>query len=292
MKRYYKVAEHNFSLDFTSPQPSEQTLAPYAPFEVDECKTLFDVEFVDTFNFELGEPVIVDADLSSEGMVRVDVYKTERGYQYIIFLPGSNEKNGEVDVDFQKSLSTVVLYGSPMAMRMALTNALILSYMNFTIEHTTMLYHSSTVIKDGRAYAFIGKSGTGKSTHSKMWLEAFSDAELLNDDHPIIRVHDDGTAMIYGSPWSGKTHCYRNLQAPLAAIVRIERAKENSARKLRPIQALGSISTSCSGMQWSEQLVDFKMKSLEKLIIATPCYIISCLPNVDAAHVCHDYINS
>ncbi len=290
MKRYYRVAEHNFSLNFTAQQPNEDTLSPYTPFQVEERETLFDVEFVADITLDESRPILVDAELSQEGMVRVDVYQRDNGYQYVVFIPGSEKINSIIDLDFERARSSVCLYGSGQEKRLAMTNALILSYMNFTVEHSTLLLHSSTVIKDGEAYAFLGKSGTGKSTHSRMWLEAFPEAEQLNDDHPIVRVHSDGRAIIYGSPWSGKTHCYRNLSAPLKAIVRIERAAENSARKLSAIQALGSITTSCSGMQWSQRLINGKMASLDKLLKATNFYVISCLPNNDAARVCYDFI--
>ncbi len=290
MKRYYRVAEHNFSLNFTALQPSESTLSPYSPFEVEECETLFAVDFVEDITLDDSRPILVDAELSQEGMVRVDVYQRDNGYQYVVFIPGSEEINSIIDLDFERAHSSVALYGSGLEKKLAMTNALILSYMNFTVGLSTLLLHSSTVIKDSRAYAFLGKSGTGKSTHSRMWLEAFSEAELLNDDHPIVRVHSDGKAIIYGSPWSGKTSCYRNLSAPLEAIVRIERASSNSVRKLSAIQALGSITTSCSGMQWSQRLINGKMQSLDALLRATNFYVVSCLPNNDAARVCCEFI--
>ncbi len=292
MKRYYRVAEHNFSLDFKIAEPSEATLAPYAPFQVDECPTLYDVEFVEEFEHDKSQPILVDAELSQEGMVRVDVYGRESGYLYVVFIPGSDHENGYIDVNFNTRQAKVSLHGSVIARRLAMTNALILCYMNFTVGLSTLLLHSSTVIKDGRAYAFLGRSGTGKSTHSRMWLESYPEAILLNDDHPIVRVWEDRGAIIYGSPWSGKTSCYKNLSAPLEAIVRIERAPANTARKLSAIQALGSITTSCSGMQWSQKLIDGKMAALDSLLKSTGFYVISCLPNNEAAEVCHDFINA
>ena len=63
----------------------------------------------------------------------------------------------------------------------------------------------------------MGKSGTGKSTHSRLWLENVPGATLLNDDNPIVRLTLVG-AIVYGSPWSGKTPCYKNESAPLAGV--------------------------------------------------------------------------
>ena len=55
----------------------------------------------------------------------------------------------------------------------------------------------------------LGKSGTGKSTHSRLWLKYIPDTKLLNDDNPAVRIMDNNTIMIYGTPWSGKTPCYK-----------------------------------------------------------------------------------
>ena len=91
------------------------------------------------------------------------------------------------------------------------------------------------VIQAGNGYAFLGKSGTGKSTHSQLWLRYLEGYELLNDDHPIIRLVND-EVIIYGSPWSGKTPCYKNKQARLKAVVRLEQASENKIIILCPVK--------------------------------------------------------
>lgn len=97
--------------------------------------------------------------------------------------------------------------------------------------------HASVIMKEGKAVAFLGKSGTGKSTHSRLWLENIPKTELLNDDNPIIRIHPDGKVLIYGSPWSGKTPCYKKVSVPLAGVVRLSQAPFNKITRLSGIQA-------------------------------------------------------
>lgn len=86
-----------------------------------------------------------------------------------------------------------------------------------------LLIHASTIRYRGKAVMFLGESGTGKSTHSRMWLENIEGSTLLNDDAPAVRISADSTTA-YGTPWSGKTPCYRAEHYPLAALVRIRRA--------------------------------------------------------------------
>lgn len=121
--------------------------------------------------------------------------------------------------------------------RFGINNALMLVFAFSSSRFQTVLMHASLVRQNGYGYAFIAKSGTGKSTQVSMWLRFLPGCDLMNDDSPIVRIIDN-QAYIYGSPWSGKTPCYRNTKAKLGAITQIDRAKANSVEPLAPIQAL------------------------------------------------------
>lgn len=112
------------------------------------------------------------------------------------------------------------------------------------LERRAVAVHSSVISLDGRAVLFLGESGTGKSTHTRLWREHIPGARLLNDDSPIIRIAPEGAAeaasapaadtipalqgvLACGSPWSGKTPCYRNVSHPIAGIVRLSQAPQN-----------------------------------------------------------------
>ncbi len=283
----FKIAEHIFSLSI--PQRYDKMLAAYRPFECDSNDdVLYRVEVVETITCKVTKSLLVDAPLSDEGMVQVNVYETTEGLLYNIIMPRSSVVNAQLHIVGDVATISLNEECGYLFASSAFTNAMILSYITYTIPHKTLLVHASAILKDGRAHLFIGKSGTGKSTHTRMWRESFPDAELLNDDHPVVRCHQSGEVIAYGSPWSGKTPCYRNLSAPLAAIVRIVRADYNRLSRLSTIGGYASVMTSCSGFQWSRDLAAVNVKSLESVITAVGCYHMECLPNNDAARCCYE----
>lgn len=167
-----------------------------------------------------------------------------------------------------------------------LTHAVMLAFMLATCGNGTLVIHSSSVVYDGKAYLFQGKSGTGKSTHARLWTENISGAELLNDDHPIIRFAE-GTAVAYGSPWSGKTHCYRNVSAPIGAFVRIVRADENELRTLPPLKGYASLTASVFYLPFlSERVREVRHRTIERLVREVRCCEMHCRPDAEAAEVC------
>lgn len=95
------------------------------------------------------------------------------------------------------------------------------------LAYDTLLFHGSVVAVDEEAYLFTAKSGTGKSTHTRLWREVFGDrAVMINDDKPLIRIGGEG-ATVYGTPWNGKHRLGSNASAPLKAICILERAEHN-----------------------------------------------------------------
>ncbi len=169
-----------------------------------------------------------------------------------------------------------------------LSHALMLAYMLATCASGTLLLHAAAVVSDGRAYLFQGKSGTGKSTHAGLWLRHIAGTELLNDDNPVVRIGSDGVATAYGSPWSGKTPCYRNASAPVGAFVRIVRAADNELRRLTPLRAYASLTASVYHLPFlGERLWAVRHRALERLVEAVPCCEMRCRPDHEAAIACH-----
>ncbi|MCR5294713.1 MAG: hypothetical protein K6E30_06000 [Lachnospiraceae bacterium] len=94
--------------------------------------------------------------------------------------------------------------------------------------YDTFLFHGSVVAADGLGYLFTAKSGTGKSTHTRLWRELLGDrAFMVNDDKPLIRVGSDGKTSVFGTPWDGKHRLSRNIETPLKAICVLDRAEDN-----------------------------------------------------------------
>ena len=105
-------------------------------------------------------------------------------------------------------------------------------------EYDTLLFHGSVVALDGEGYLFTAKSGTGKSTHTRLWREVFGErAVMLNDDKPFLRL-ENGYVMAYGSPWNGKHGLGTNGCVPLRAICILQRGIENTIHPITASEAL------------------------------------------------------
>lgn len=153
------------------------------------------------------------------------------------------------------------------------------------LRHRSAAFHSSVIARQGRGVLFLGESGTGKSTHTRLWREHIAGARLLNDDSPIVRILD-GEAHVCGSPWSGKTPCYRNEELPIAGIVRLSQAPHNAIRRLRTLEALGALLPSAPpAFARDEQLQDRICEIISQLIRRVPVYHLECLPDAEAARL-------
>lgn len=154
-----------------------------------------------------------------------------------------------------------------------------------TAAQRTVAVHSSVIRWGDGAVMFLGESGTGKSTHTHLWREHITGAELLNDDSPIVRL-DDGIPTVYGSPWSGKTPCYRNEHYPIRAVVRLSQAPHNRITRLSTLQAIGALLPSCPpAFAYDAYLQDQICTTLSEVIARVPVYHLECLPDADAAHL-------
>lgn len=172
-----------------------------------------------------------------------------------------------------------------------LNNILMMSYAFNTACSDTVLMHASVIKKDGKGYLFQGKSGTGKSTHSGLWLKHIPGCELLNDDNPIVHFNrETEEATVYGSPWSGKTPCYKNDSVPVGAFVRLEQAPVNEIQRESPARAFASLLPSCSNLKEVRELNNGVIETVKYLAAHTPVYFLKCLPDKEAAEVCFNTI--
>ena len=163
--------------------------------------------------------------------------------------------------------------------------SLMIQYTFATAGLGTLLLHASVTRYEGRANLFFGVSGTGKSTHSRLWHEFVPGSDLMNDDNPVIRW-EDGTFRVYGSPWSGKTVCYRNVVAPVNALVRLEQYPENRITRLEPLQAYASVIAAVSTIRWNHEIMSLLVPTVERVAMTVPCFQLKCLPDEEAVQVC------
>ena len=140
--------------------------------------------------------------------------------------------------------------------------------------YNRFLLHSCVLDYEGNAYAFLGRSGTGKSTHTGLWLQYIKGSDILNGDKPILGVKDNKIT-VYGTPWMGKEGRGKKGSAPLKALVFLEQAKENSIEKL---------STSSASMRLFQQVLfpsdetaaTKSLELLDVLVREVPSYLLKC----------------
>lgn len=176
--------------------------------------------------------------------------------------------------------------------KMAVDNALMVLYALATAASGTVLFHAAVVSHEGKGYMFLGPSGTGKSTHARLWLKYIDGTALVNDDNPVVRLADDGLPIVYGSPWSGKTPCYRNVSYPLGGIVLLSQAPYNKIHRLGGIHAYASLVASISGKRWDSRVADGLHATENALASTVPVWHLECLPDEEAAKLCHAQISN
>lgn len=164
-------------------------------------------------------------------------------------------------------------------------------YSQAVVLHHGFMLHSAAVVRDGKAVLFMGKSGTGKSTHAQLWLREFAGTSLLNDDNPVVRVSADGTVTVYGSPWSGKTPCYRNAEAPVEAMVRLEQAPVNRYTELSNIDAFVAVLPGVSVITHSRKLYGEACNSVVEALKHVKVGKLECTPEPSAAYECQKGIS-
>lgn len=166
--------------------------------------------------------------------------------------------------------------------------ALWVGYGILTAREDTVAVHSSCIVYREKAVLFLGESGTGKSTHTRLWRENIPGCKLLNDDSPVVRC-EQGQIRVYGSPWSGKTPCYKAASYPLAGCVRLSQAPRNSIRRLDTLQAYAALHPSFPPeFAYDECLYDGVSALLSTMLRSVPVYHLECLPNREAAELaCH-----
>jgi len=257
------------------------------PFEASGDARLFDLEQTEIVPDPQGEPLFCTQD--GPEFPEIAIWAVPDGHLFRMRpLPG-RPVAVQLQVNGNFTKACMQLGGTDDVF--ALNNALMLLYAFSSARKGALEMHSSVVMHDGKGYLFLGKSGTGKSTHSRLWLQNIPGTELLNDDNPVLRLMPDGSARVFGTPWSGKTPCYKAQDVPVGAIIRIEQAPENAIRRLNPLEAYASVMASASAFRPFRELSDGWHRTLEALATTVPCYTLRCLPDAAAAVLCHKTVH-
>lgn len=160
-----------------------------------------------------------------------------------------------------------------------------MAFRNLLIKKNGLLIHSSSIEIDGKGLIFSAPSGTGKSTHTRLWKELYGDkVTIVNDDRPAIRYMGN-SPMLCGTPWSGSSDLYANRIVPLQGIVLIEQSSANSIEKLPVAEGLQMLMPRCFLPYYDRDMMNEAMNTLERLITDVPVYRLKCRPDYEAVEL-------
>ena len=281
MTNYYSVAGHGFSV--SAEAEAFALMENYEPFA---CKP-GDVVF--TLAIENSEPPIYSEELRQEDEGQdIICGKTDDDLSVFEFR-WLNETAGWLVSSDDYREGRLITTGQHT--KFAIDNALMVLYALSTAAQATVLFHAAIVSYQDKGYMFLGKSGTGKSTHARLWLKHIEGTELVNDDNPVVRIEGEQT-IVYGSPWSGKTPCYRNVSYPLGGIVLLSQAPYNKILRLSGIQAYVALVESISGKRWDKHIADGLHHTENALAMQVLMWHLECLPDEAAAKLCNEEVTS
>ena len=170
------------------------------------------------------------------------------------------------------------VFTDPFLERAAIQRA----FAEYLFDYGILLFHGSAIAVDGEGYLFTAHSGTGKSTHTRLWRQVFGDrAVMVNDDKPFLELRADGI-WLHGSPWSGKHGLDANICVPLKGICVLERGEENRIRPASREETLPMLQK-----QAYEPLAEDTRSAFHSLLDAlsrqVPLWKLACNKNPDAA---------
>jgi len=294
--QYYRIAGHLLKINFPDEIILQDYLPSFEPFICDptddkenilihtdiilqkappspfESKLLSDISIVweNRFCFEESDEHYITTVLGEKGQMNWKMFSSKDFKKAKIFA-------NIVDKEQQNGI---------------LSWLMMVSYGQAVLPYRTIMIHGSVIKQGNKAFVFLGKSGTGKSTHSRLWLQHIPGTSLLNDDNPAIRINDNNEVEIFGTPWSGKTPCYKNEKANLTAIIRLRQAPENKLAWLSDTQAFIGLLPSTSSIRWNRRLFDLMNNTVSEIIDQIPIGLLDCLPDPAAALLCYKEIKS
>ena len=158
-------------------------------------------------------------------------------------------------------------------------------YRNIALElpkYDAFVMHCASIEVDGLAYCFAAKSGTGKTTHIKLWRRTFGEkVHLINGDKPIMRFID-GKLFVCGTPWCGKENLNNNVMVPMKSICFIYQNSFNTIKEIDSHEALGKILQQAF-IPKSTELASLTIDLIGKMIEQTPMWSLGCNISEEAA---------
>lgn len=175
------------------------------------------------------------------------------------------------------------IFTDPFLERAAIQRA----FAEFLFDFGILLFHGSAVAVDNEGYLFTAHSGTGKSTHTRLWKQVFGErAVIVNDDKPFLELTETGI-LLHGSPWSGKHGLDANICVPLKGLCILERGTENTIRPATADEALGMLQKQAYRPINMEKEAEF-LSLTHRLVALVSLWKLSCTKEQAAAQIAYN----
>lgn len=288
-KSYFEVGDFVFSVCLPAVYNVDELLPNFRPFKLDKpADGLFACEVLSYSEIPAIRPGEL-LDSSTNDMGLVNLYACPSGYWIEIAAVNGGMRHCMLlnpDVPEVKAF----VHWEDARVGFVLSSLLRIAYSQTVLKSAAVSVHASVVFRDGHAYLFMGKSGTGKSTHAALWRKFIPGTDLLNDDNPVLRVTDTGVR-VYGTPWSGKTPCYKKLSFPVQGIVRLAQAPFNRFTRCKGAEAFVQLLPGCSVIRKNTDLSNGLYDTLAKVSSRVLIGRLECLPDEEAARLCWTALN-
>lgn len=276
--KHYKVAGHTFAV--SGQAGFFELMGNYEPFECEGDEPLFSLtiecgvvpEYTEVYPLKKRAGIIYGRTASGNEVFNFVVSTEQEG----CLICSKHYREGRIIM--AGDITTIIFEHLTMIM-----------YALATAGNDTLVLHAVVVSCEGNGYIFLGPCGAGKSTHARLWLKHIEGTELVNDDHPVVR-----NGVVYGSPWSPITPCYRNVSYPISGFVRLSPAPYNKIHRISGIEAY--LNLYCSDMgrigdsSIAKNIDECLHQTEDKLAQTIPMWHLECLPDEEAAWLCHETI--
>ncbi|MDU1891685.1 MAG: hypothetical protein E6767_13435 [Dysgonomonas sp.] len=284
MKKLYSIAGLNVEITGDKTLKQVVGLPGFNIFEIDYQKeTNIDIHIHLDKDIDITQLTNINKIYYSKILdIKHSFFEHKDGFLYEMYkLDGSKI----VSIIYNAESNNVLM--SPCCCELSLKYAMWVAYTLSAIKMKVLPMHASSIVKDSGAVLFLGESGTGKSTHTRLWLQYIENSYLLNDDSPLLRI-ENNEIFIYGSPWSGKTHYYSRESFPLKAIVRLSQFPENRMILPNKLVSIGAIQPSFPPFfAYNEQFSEKIIQTIDKIINEIPVYELKCRPDKQAAETAY-----
>lgn len=287
----YTVAGLSFAVHATDEQLSH-LMPNYTRFAATACGTSFLFEREEKLLFEVsfGVPYMQTCKVEWQTQVHEGMQTTLYMVDNVTMELFATYKEHTLRATIHTARHSLCIHELPDSLYAPLLNVFVqFCYNYFALPKQVCMIHASTVIAYNKAYLFLGKSGTGKSTHAKLWQSEYAHVEALNDDGPILR-QAGGVWYACGSPWSGKGRCYKQACYPIGAMVRLQQEKYNQITRYSVAESYIAIMPSLFKWLKDKPLFESQCAWVAQMVQQLPVYLLQCLPNAEAARLCYQTV--